>query len=206
MSRELVDWRAVLAHVRADGRIDRGAVAVWGSSLGGGHALTIAAEDHDLDACVAQVPHCDSRAAFALTPRRDVIRSSVHALVDRLAGIFGGCHTMAVVGPPGSSAVMNHPGWMDGYLAMVPPESAWRNAIPARSLLLSGNYRPVESAQNIRCPTPIVYGTLDAGVPVESVFGLVYPFDGDHFAVYEGAAHERCVAAEADFLRRHLLR
>jgi acetyl esterase/lipase len=57
---QLDDWRAALKFARARPDVDGKRIAVWGSSLGGGHALLIAAEDQNLRAVVAQAPLVDT--------------------------------------------------------------------------------------------------------------------------------------------------
>jgi len=57
---QLEDWRAALALVRARHDVGGDRVALWGSSLGAGHALVVASEDHNLRAVVAQAPLIDT--------------------------------------------------------------------------------------------------------------------------------------------------
>jgi dienelactone hydrolase len=54
ISDQLDDWRAAVAFARSLPEIDHSRVAVWGTSLSGGHVLAIAADDHGLAACVSQ--------------------------------------------------------------------------------------------------------------------------------------------------------
>ena len=49
------DWRAAVAYARRIDGVDTSRVVLWGTSFGGGHALHLAAEDHDLAAVIAQV-------------------------------------------------------------------------------------------------------------------------------------------------------
>ena len=48
IKRQLVDWDAAIAHVKARGDVDGSRIAVWGSSFGGGHAITVAARHPEL--------------------------------------------------------------------------------------------------------------------------------------------------------------
>ena len=60
------DWRAAVAYARSIEGVDPGRLVLWGTSFGGGHALHLAAEDHDVAAVIAQVPHISGPAsAFA---------------------------------------------------------------------------------------------------------------------------------------------
>lgn len=69
IKRQLADWDAALAHVKTRSDVDRSRVAVWGSSFGGGHAITVASRHPELRAAVAQCPFTDGLAsALALGP------------------------------------------------------------------------------------------------------------------------------------------
>jgi uncharacterized protein len=64
------DWRAAVAHARQLEGVDSSRVVLWGTSFGGGHALRLAARDHDVAAVVAQVPHVSGPAsAFSQPPK-----------------------------------------------------------------------------------------------------------------------------------------
>ncbi len=71
--KQLDDWRAALTCLRARTDVDVARIAAWGSSLGGGHAISLAAEQTGLCAVVDQVPHLDSRAAMKAVPFRQII-------------------------------------------------------------------------------------------------------------------------------------
>jgi uncharacterized protein len=56
IDRQLEDWRAAIAFARSLPGIDPGQVAVFGSSMGGGHALAAAAGDPRVVAAISQAP------------------------------------------------------------------------------------------------------------------------------------------------------
>jgi hypothetical protein len=58
-SRQLDDWRAAISFARSLPDIDAGRIATFGSSSGGGHALTAAAADPKVAAAISQVPMLD---------------------------------------------------------------------------------------------------------------------------------------------------
>jgi dienelactone hydrolase len=53
---QLEDWRAAIRFARGLEGVDAGRIALWGSSLGGGHVVYVAAEDPRIAAVVAQIP------------------------------------------------------------------------------------------------------------------------------------------------------
>jgi fermentation-respiration switch protein FrsA (DUF1100 family) len=212
-SKQRDDWRAALACLRKRPEIDAARIALWGSSLGGGHALMLAAETPDLLAVVVQVPHLDSRHALKVVPKWQLLRTLTHALRDRLGAWLGGApHTIPVLAEPGELGLLTKPGWKAHYLSLVPPISNWRNAVPARSVFTAGNYNPVDVVDRLKMPVRVVYGLQDAAIPAVNVElaaqrmsqATLQPFDDDHFGAYEGEWHADIVQQETDFLREHL--
>ena len=69
IKRQLADWDAAIAHVKGRHDVDGTRIAVWGSSFGGGHSITVASRHPELTAAVAQCPFTDGLAsALALGP------------------------------------------------------------------------------------------------------------------------------------------
>ncbi len=213
--RHLEDWRAAIRHVRALSRVDGTRMALWGSSFSGGHVIMLAAEQQEgISAIVAQVPFVDGLAtvgslgpAFSLRAVWAGLRDLGRMLTHRSP------YYLPVVGTPEEFAVMNRPDCKAGYLALVPEDSRWRNACPARVLLTTTFYRPTTRAGRVRCPSLIHLAEKDSLVPaavVEKAAGkmpraeLVRVPVG-HFDVYAGETFEKIVKIEADFLERHLL-
>ncbi len=137
-----------------------------------------------------------------------------HAVRDKLGAVFGRLpHTIPLAAEPGELGLLSQPGWKAHYLGLVPPDSQWRNAIPARSIFTAGNYNPADVVESLKMPVLLVYGLRDAGVSasiVEAAAGrmsnaTLAPFDGDHFAVYGGPLHDLVLAQEVAFLRSKLL-
>jgi uncharacterized protein len=71
--RQRSDWRAAVAHARRLPGADPDRVALWGTSLSGGHVLVTAARDRRVAAVVAQVPHVSGVAAAAATRSPDAL-------------------------------------------------------------------------------------------------------------------------------------
>ena len=64
LRRQLADWRAAVTFARGLEGVDPDRIAVWGMSMGGGHALTTAATDPRVAAVVAVVPIVDGLAVM----------------------------------------------------------------------------------------------------------------------------------------------
>ncbi|MCB1617016.1 MAG: alpha/beta fold hydrolase, partial [Pseudomonadales bacterium] len=99
--KQVEDWEAAIEFLRSLFLVDASRIILWGSSLGGGHALTVAAKDQSLLGVIAQVPHCDSRSAFKNTPSAKTLSAVGHGVWDLLLSLFGKIHEVPVVGKPG---------------------------------------------------------------------------------------------------------
>lgn len=84
-----LDWRAGVAYARRIEGVDASRVVLWGTSFGGGHALHLAAEDHEIAAVIAQVPHISGPASAFSQPKRLVARLILAGLWDQLRALAG---------------------------------------------------------------------------------------------------------------------
>lgn len=191
------DWLAALEFVRGLDYVDRDSLFIWGSSFGGGHVLTIAAQDRSIAGVIALVPHCDTRTIMKATLPGKALRSVAAALLDTIAGVFGMEYRVPLVGKSGEGfSVLDYPGWQRDYLRLASHSKTWKNSIPARSLLKGSNYNPVDTANLIECPVLILSGEFDPGIAREDVLRTVQciracqhtEYAMGHFDLYEGGA------------------
>lgn len=208
-----VDFLAAVEHAKLQPWVDSSRIVIWGSSLGGGHAISTAAALPDVCAMVAQVPHCCSRAAFKTVTLGSVFKGMGKAMLDAIRSRFGASPVLIpVLAEPGNYGVMTHPNWFKEYQVLAEGSSTWQNAMPARSLLKGGDYRPMLVADKIKCPSLIVAAKDDAGVPIDSVkqTAELIPrcelkiIEGDHFGVYQGEPIDDVVASELAFIKQHV--
>ncbi len=211
--RHLQDWQAALAHVRARPEVDAGRLALWGTSLSGGHALVTAARDRDVAALVLQVPWVDSLTTMAMLGTRYVLRAMVQGLRDLARAVTGGPpHYVKVIGRPDEFAAMNTPESWPGYSSLIPEGSSWRNGCPARGLLALVPYRPIMVAGQVGCPAQVMYGAQDSLISPASVEraasrmrgATLMRFPFGHFDIYYGQAFETAVTMQAEFLVKRL--
>lgn len=212
--RHLEDWRAALAFVRSLDEVDASRIALWGSSYSGGHVTVTAANDGRVAAVVAQVPFVSGISTLASQPLRDALRLGWAGMRDllRLLTLRSPYH-IGLVGRPGETAVMTTPECYDGYMALVPAESAWKNRTPARSGLLLPFYNPGSYASEVSCPMLVVAGRNDSLIPIAAVRKMarriadcrLEELDCNHFEPYKGSWFEKNVGIQIDFLQRHLL-
>src|SRR4051794_31637715 len=209
---QLADWRAAVAHARTMDRVDSDRLAVWGMSVGGGHALMTAAADPGIKAVVALVPLADGRA-FMLQPAPPGVTAralwrAVKETITRLPV------TMPVAGAPGNLAVIAAPEALTGFLRATAdrqPGDEWRNEINTSAAFAMFRYRPVQRASDIDAPVLLQLGEDDRAVPPQPIEKTAaraphaelirYPMD--HFGCFSAEHLDGVAADQIAFLRRH---
>lgn len=219
---QLADWEAAVDCAASLPGVAAGKIAGWGFSLAAGHLLRLAArppDQHRLAAVIAQAPLADGAvsspralghetpgvlARFPLIALRDVARG----LADREPLV------VPLAGPRGAVAMLTTPDATDCDRALNPGNAypQWQQTIAARSVVPIGLYRPGRAASRISCPLLAVISSRDQSVLAAPALkaarrapgGEVLQVDGTHYAAFLDQ-HETVVAAELDFLRRHLL-
>ena len=210
------DWRAAIAFARALDGVDTARVVAWGSSFGGGHVLHLAAEDHDLAAVIAQVPHVNGPASAFAPPLTQQLRIARAALRDRIGALFGRApYRVAAVGAPGDLAMMTEP---EAYPLVVrmAGENQDRllveNEVAARIALKLPFYSPGRTGHKITAPTLVQVATQDVVTPVKVAMKAaqripnveIRKVECSHFEPYLDPFFDGVVGDQIDFLNRAL--
>ena len=213
IKRQLADWDAAIEHVKNRDDVDGTRLAVWGSSFGGGHAITVASRHPELAAAVSQCPFTDGLAsAKALGP---VGSMRLMPLVGRdlLAKARGKEPVrITLAGAPGSQALMTAPDALPGYLALVPEGKPFVNEVAARVVPTITAYRPGRAAKKVASPILFCVCDTDSVTPPAETLayartapkGEIKTYPAGHFDIYLGDAFEAVVADQVEFLTRHL--
>jgi uncharacterized protein len=216
---QLADWHAAIDAAAALPEVDPARIAVWGFSLSGGEVVQVAAESSRVAAAIAQTPLADGRAVTRNGLRHQrpgaALRLTGRAVRDAVGGLLGRPPLLVpLTGAPGDVAVLTTPDARDGDRALDPDarHPGWQQAVAARSVPALGSYRPGRRAAAVRCPLLVLACDADqsvlAGPAVriaeQAPAGELVRLPGSHYAPFLDA-HEQAVAAELDFLRRHLL-
>ncbi|WP_067813684.1 alpha/beta hydrolase [Nocardia inohanensis] len=215
IKRQLADWDAAIDYVRARRDVDGTRIAVWGSSFGGGHAITVASRHPELRAAVAQCPFTDGLAsAVALGPVATLKLAPVLAR-DLTAMLLGRAPvTIPLAGSPGSLALMHAPDALPGYQALIPAGMTFVNEAAARVIPTIAAYRPGRSAKKVTIPILFCVSNTDSVTPPAQTLryakpaprGEIKTYDAGHFDFYLGDAFEALVTDQIEFLTRHLTR
>jgi pimeloyl-ACP methyl ester carboxylesterase len=209
IGRQLEDWRAAVDFARRLEGVDARRVAIWGMSLGGGHALMTAAGDARVAATVALVPVADGLALL----RRTVPPIALRMLRPALSGLRHRRITLPVAGPPKSFALLATPEALSGFTRLA-SASGWQNEVATSGTMLFAlaRYRPVRQAHRIGTPVLIQLGEHDGAAPLPAIEKAAaraphaelarYPID--HFGCFWPEHIDRVAGDQLEFLRRHL--
>jgi pimeloyl-ACP methyl ester carboxylesterase len=213
IKRQLADWDAAIAYVKARRDLDSTRIAVWGSSFGGGHSITVASRHPELRAAVSQCPFTDGLAsALALGPVSSskllpsVARDCVSMLLRRRPA------TIPIAAPPGQLALMNAPDALPGYAALMPAGTTFVNEAAARVVPTIATYRPGRAAKKVKFPILFCISNTDSVTPPAQTLryartaprGEIKRYDAGHFDFYLGEPFEALVRDQVEFLSRHL--
>lgn len=206
------DYHAAIAVAQRLDHVD--GVAIWGTSLSGGHVFAVAAQRYDLLAAIALTPIVDGWATLLRMrreiPPRAAARLGSAALRDAIGARAGRPPVLLpAVGPPRSAAMLTTSDALPGYLAAARNAPLWRNEFAARMLLAVPGYRPGLRSDRISCPMLVQIAASDRNAPTDLARAAArraralvreYP-DAGHFDVYDdGFAFEAVVAEQISFL------
>ena len=212
------DILASLRYVRSRDDVDLDRVALWGTSYGGGNVVLAAVQDGDVVAVVSQCPVMDGLTATSRALTQPGVTARVLAVAVRAvaadllaAGLGRPPSYVALVGPPGSGAVMSAPDCEPGYRRIAGPD--WVNAVCARLAVTGLLHRPVRVADRVPCPWLVQICDRDTVAPTASAVAavrragsraVVRHYDLGHFDIYVDHGFDASVRDELRFLREHL--
>lgn len=213
---QLEDWTVAIEYARSLARIDPARIALWGTSLSGGHVITIAARDKRIACVAAQCPGVDGRAsaemAFEKQPIGYSLRMLMHGQRDIVRSWLGmSPHVVPIVGKVGSVALMTSAQAYDAFAQLAP--DSFINEACARIIVRGDKYRPITYAAHVRCPVLLQICQKDELLPVESIeetgrilgpYGEIKRYPMGHFDVYFGSNRENCTNDQIEFYRKHL--
>jgi len=213
---QLQDYLAAIEYARSLKEIDPARIALWGTSLSGGHVFVTAARDNKIACVCAQVPWLDSLDAAKEVLKRvgikQVLRLVPHGQRDFVRSWFGlSPHKIPIVGKPGSIAVLTDSDAWNGFRELVPKD--FINEACARIVIRMDKYRPVKHVAKVRCPVLLQITDKDISHPLRSVekienrlgeLAKVIHYSIAHFDIYTGENLEKAVNDQLDFFKKHL--
>lgn len=213
MKQQRDDVVAALTYLRSLPDVHDGRIGLWGTSLGGMHALAVAARMPEVAATVVQCPIVHGPAAA----RRLGLGASLRmapAIVDDGLRILRRRprRYVPIVGPPGSLAMVTVAGAESGWQSTVDPGGYFDNRIVASDALGIVGASSLRHVRHIRSPLLVCvceretlmdprYAELAAR---RAPRGEARHYDSDHFDIYHRPLLDRVLADQTDFLLEHL--
>lgn len=213
INRELEDVESAIGFARSHDRVDPGRIALWGSSLGGGLTLEVAARHPAVSTAIAQVPFADGFSMLGLVAPHIAAVLTARGAKDMLAARLGRRRVMIpAAGPPGSVAAMTSEDALPGFEAITAPGSRHQNRVNAAVALEILRWRPGKRAPRITCPLLVQVAGRDLDTPPGAARlaaeaaprGELKTYDCGHFGVYGPPWFDRVVADQVEFLGRTL--
>jgi pimeloyl-ACP methyl ester carboxylesterase len=216
ISDELADWHTAIAFARSLPGVDPTRIGLWGTSLSGGHVISVAAQDPTIAAIASQCPMLDGRASSRMYRRsvgvRSMLRLAGAALRDVAHSMFGmQPYYVPLVAPQGQFAVMATHDAYPGLMAITPP--GWRNEVAARLFLSLPHYRPVRTAKKVTCPALLISCSKDSVTSHEAAAKAAANMKGrvrhlelpiGHFDIYRGEWFETASEVQVEFFTQAL--
>lgn len=211
LARQRADLRAALATGADLPGIDPARIAVWGVSLGGAHAVHVAADGAPVAAVVAQVP-------FNGFPRRaegrsiwQTLRLFAAIVRDRWQRRLGHVpHYVRLVGHPGEVAIVTAPDAVRHVDALGAGVERVSEVAPGATLDML-RYRPSDVADRIRVPVLVCAAEFDTETPLRlcrkisdnAPHGELRSYPATHMDFYgDPDLWTRVAHAQAEFLHR----
>ena len=206
------DIHAAVLFARSQTSIDPKQIALWGTSLGGGHVIAVAADDPHIAAVVAQIP-------FNGFPKKVEGRSSTATLrllgamfKDAIRGWLGfPPYYIRAVGKTGELAVMASPQAQQTINGM--QSNQWRNEVAPRVLFEMMRYKPSDRAYKLKMPVMVCIAENDRETPADlarqiaknAPYGEFKSYPVSHFEFYSPEVRTLVIMDQINFLRKHLM-
>ena len=214
-AREQQDWHSAIAYARSLPQVDAERIVLWGTSFSGGLVVDVAARDPGIAAIVCQCPMMDGQAAalnaLQVSGVAQTMKLALLALRDTAGAALGRAPLyLPIIAAPGALGAMTTADAWQCHQTQLGTVADFVNLVTARTMLAVPLYRPLRAAHRVRCPALIQICSRDSVAPAASAQAAaermadaqVKHYDVGHFDIYFGAAFERSVTDQLEFLRR----
>jgi len=210
--KQVADWHAAIAFARAQPEVDSDRVVTWGFSLGGGHALSTAAQDAEVSAVVAVLPMFDGISSTIAAVKRWSVANSLRVfsrgLRDLVAAWLGRPRvTVRFAAPPGELGLLTSPDAYPGYDAMVPADFDYET--PACIALSFWSYLPGLLLRRFKRPILVIPSRIDKINPPAPTLrrvgrctsATIVELECDHMDIIAEPHRGRVIASTLELLR-----
>ncbi|WP_330179137.1 alpha/beta hydrolase [Nocardia sp. NBC_01503] len=209
IARQREDWHAAIAYARTVRGIDATRIALWGSSFGGGHVLSVAPDDHYIAAVVAQCPFTSGWSSAMAKGPISLVKTGTLALTDMIVGpVIRRPISARLAGKRHSAALMSAADVPDGYGRLAEESSRYRPKVPARIGMSTLFDSPARRAKDIKAPVFYAICDNDTVAPAgptlraaeKTKHAVVKQYPIGHFDIYFDDWFEKAVYDQVEFL------
>ncbi|MFC9995965.1 alpha/beta hydrolase [Nocardia sp. NPDC127526] len=209
IARQREDWHAAIAYARTVRGIDATRIALWGSSFGGGHVLSVAPDDHYIAAVVAQCPFTSGWSSAMAKGPISLTKTGTIALTDLIIGpIIRKPIKARLAGKKHSAALMSAADVPEGFGRLAEESSQYRPKVAARVGVSTIFDSPARRTKDIKAP--VFYAICDndtvapAGPTLKAAertkHAVVKRYPIGHFDIYFDDWFEKAVFDQTEFL------
>jgi pimeloyl-ACP methyl ester carboxylesterase len=215
IKRQIQDYHAAVDAAKSLPDVDPARVAIWGTSLSGGHVFHVAADRTDVAAVIAMTPLTSGMAASRASAGSRGVKTAVQwtalGVVSRINLARGkDVKLMPLVSLPGESGALALDGAYESYTSMAGP--TWRNEVDVAVGFELGAVRTTSAAKQLKSRLLVQIADFDRYVPAESVVKTavlgraeVHHYPCDHFDVWPGHDwFDKAATDQVAFLSRAL--
>ncbi|WP_067671910.1 alpha/beta hydrolase [Nocardia miyunensis] len=207
--RQREDWRSAIHYARTIKGFDATRIALWGSSFGGGHVLSIAHEDDYLAAVVAQCPFTSGWSSARAKGPISLTKTGIVATADLLLGpILRKPVKVRLAGRKRSAALMSASDVPEGFGRLAEESEQYQPKVAARfglQVLFDSPWRRTKAIK-----VPVLYSLCDndSVAPIKPTLkaaertkhAIVKRYPIGHFDIYFDDWFEKAVYDQTDFL------
>ncbi|MDC4375746.1 alpha/beta hydrolase [Acinetobacter baumannii] len=210
---QLEDWKTMIQYASTCKFIDNRRIVLWGTSLSGGYALSLASELKNIQAIMVQIPYVDGAETAKLYPLQRYPQALKLSSQDYMGSKMGLNPKRLPVVDQYKLCFMPIADSYYGYLSIVNPDYYWSGEVPARVFFNLMRYRPIQLVRQINIPVLFIAAQHDSLIPIESSreaatniapFVSYHEWDMKHFDIYHGSWFEKAVTTQLEFLHQHI--
>lgn len=191
--------------------IDNQRIGLWGTSLGGGHVFSAAAQDQRVKCIVSQLAFADGDV-LVTGEMNESERASFLSTLNKMAEKKKNTGKEMFVGVTRVLSDDESKVFFEKIKARHPEMDI---KIPFLTVMETLQYKPAESAASVQCPVLVVIAGQDSVNPPEQgralydavasgTKELYEEADACHYDIYEGAFFERVVAVQTQWFKQYL--
>ncbi|WP_028477367.1 alpha/beta hydrolase [Nocardia sp. CNY236] len=207
--RQREDWHAAIAYARTVRGVDATRIALWGTSFGAGHALSVAPDDAYVAAVVAQAPFTSGVSSILAKGPISMAKVSAIATADML---FGWLRRKPIgirlAGGKNAGALMSAPDVPSGYGRLAEESESYEPKVAARVAFWIVLDAPGRRASALKMPVLYALCDDDSITPVKPALraaertkhATVKRYPAGHFDIYFDDLFEKAVADQTEFL------